>query len=104
MKKNLKINSDELVGPLGELQELLSEAEDPQFELKNVISVLLNACFGIKEYSHSFVFIIAKLDLDVGQLLPNDESSATSGSKFLSRTVNQLKMRSKTGKVDSVGF
>ena len=61
-----------------------------------VISGLQNACFGIKEYSHSFFFILAKLDLDDGQLLSNDESSATSGSRFLSRTVNQLKMRSKT--------
>ena len=34
VKKNLKINSEELVVPLGELQELLSEAEDPYFELK----------------------------------------------------------------------
>ena len=58
----------------------------------------------MKECSHSFVFILAKLDLDNGQLLANDKSSATIGSRFLSRTVNQLKMRSKTGKFDSVGF
>ena len=69
------------------------------------ISGLQNACFGIKEYSHSFFFfILAKLDLDDGQLLANDESSATCGSRFLSRTVSQLKMRYKTDKVDSVGF
>ena len=58
----------------------------------------------MKKYSHSFTNIIAKLDMDDGQLLTNDESSATSGSKAMTRTVNELKMRSKTGKVDSVGF
>ena len=68
-----------------------------------MISGLLNACFGIKECSHSF-FILGKLYLDDGQLLANDESSATSGSRFLSRTVNQLKMRSKTDRVASGGF
>ena len=83
VKKNLKINSDELVGPLGELQELLSEAEDPQFELKNVISVLLNACFGIKECSNSFAFFLAMLDMDDGRMLANDERCATSGSKVM---------------------
>ena len=56
----------------------------------------------MKKCSHSFAFIIAKLDMDDGPLLTNDESSATSGSKAMIRTLNELKMRSKTGKVDSV--
>ena len=48
--------------------------------------------------------ILAKLDMDDGQLLANDEISATTGSNVKTRTVNKLKMRSKTGKVASVGF
>ena len=55
------------------------------------------------ESSHSFVFL-AKLDLDDGQQLASDESCATSGSKGITRSVNKLKMRSKTGKIASVGF
>ena len=35
VNKILKITLDELVRPLGEMQELLSEAEDLYFELKN---------------------------------------------------------------------
>ena len=42
--------------------------------------------------------------MDDGQLLAKDERCATSGSKILTRTVNELKMRSKTGKIASVGF
>ena len=58
----------------------------------------------MKKCLHSFAFIIAKLDMDDDQLLTNDESSATSGSKVMTLTVNELKMRSKTGKVDSPFF
>ena len=35
MKISLRTTLDELVPTLGELQELLIEAEDPYFELKN---------------------------------------------------------------------
>ena len=58
----------------------------------------------MEECSHSFKLILAKLDMDDGQLLAKDESWATSGSKVMTRTVRKLKMRSKTGKVASVGF
>ena len=58
----------------------------------------------MKECSHSFAFILAKLDMDDGLLLANDEICATTGSNVKTRTVNKLKMRSKTGKVASVGF
>ena len=42
--------------------------------------------------------------MDDSSLLAKKGSSATSGSKVMTRTVNKLKMRSKTGKIDSVGF
>ena len=42
--------------------------------------------------------------MDDGQLRAENESGENSGSKILTRTVNKLKMRSKTGKVASVGF
>ena len=54
--------------------------------------------------SHSFAFELAKSDLDNGQLLAKDGSCATCDSKVKTRTVNELKMRSQTGKVASVGF
>ena len=58
----------------------------------------------MKKSSHSFAFMIPKLDKDNGQLLANDESSATSSFEVMTGTVRKLKMRSKTGKVDSVAF
>ena len=39
-----------------------------------------------------------------GQVLAKVERYATSGSKNMTRTENTLKVRSKTGKVVSVGF
>ena len=57
----------------------------------------------MEEYSHSFVFV-AKLDSNDGHLLASDECCATSGSKGITRTLNKLKMRSKTVKIASVGF
>ena len=89
---------------MGELQELLSEAEDRNFELKNGGLTAVERLFWHEGCSHSFFFILAKLDMDDGQLLAKDESCATTGSKFMTRTVNTLKVRSKTGKVVSVGF
>ena len=58
----------------------------------------------MKKCLHSFAFIIAKLDLDNGQLFANNGNSATGGSKGMTRIVNELKMRSKTDNVDSVVF
>ena len=58
----------------------------------------------LEECSHSFNLILAKLDLNDDQLHKKDGSSATSGSKVKTRAVNKLKMRSKTGKVASVGL
>ena len=58
----------------------------------------------MKECSHSFVIFLAKLVMKDGQLLAIDQRYATSGSKIMTRTVNKLKMRSKTRKVASVGF
>ena len=68
------------------------------------ISRLYNACFGKKECSDSFVFILAKSYMDIGQLLAKDERCSTSGSKIITRTKNQLKTRPKTSKVASIGF
>ena len=53
---------------------------------------------------HSFVFIIAKLGMDNVQLLAKDERCENSGSKVMIRTINKIKMGSKTGKVALVGF
>ena len=89
---------------MGELQELLSEAEDRYFKLKNGGLTAVEQLFWHEGCSHSFSFILAKLDMDDGQLLANDEIFATTGSNVKTRTVNKLKMRSKTGKVASVGF
>ena len=58
----------------------------------------------MKKCSHSFSLILAKSDLDNGQLLAKGGSCATTGSKVMTQTVNELKVRSKTGKVASVGF
>ena len=58
----------------------------------------------MKECSHSFVIFLAKLVMKDGQLLAIDQRYANSGSKIMTRTVNKLKMRSKTRKVASVGF
>ena len=58
----------------------------------------------MKKSSHSFSSKLAKSDLDNDQLLAKDGSCATCGSKVMTRTVNELKMRSQTGKVASVGF
>ena len=58
----------------------------------------------MKKCSQSTTFILAKSDLDNGQLLANNGNCATCGSKFMTRYVNELKMRSQTGKVASVGF
>ena len=57
-----------LARPSVELQELLIEAEDPNFELKNEGSGLSNACLSLEECSHSFNLILAKLDSNYGQL------------------------------------
>ena len=40
------------------------------------VSGLKIACFGVKECSHSFALILAKLDMDNGQLLAKDERYA----------------------------
>ena len=85
---------------MGELQEQLSEAEDLFFELKNGGLRAVERLFWHDGCSHIFVFILAKLDMDDGQLLANDESCVTSGLKVMTRIVNELKLRSKTGKVD----
>ena len=58
----------------------------------------------MKSCSHSFSIVLAKSDLDNGQLLAKDGSCATCESKVMTRTVNELKMRSQSGKVVSVGF
>ena len=104
MKKNLKINSEELVGLLGELQELLSEAEDHYFKLQNGGFQGCRTLVSARKMLAQLRFNTAKLDLVDGQLLANDEICATSGSKVMTRTVKEHKMRSKTGKVASVGF
>ena len=52
----------------------------------------------------SFVFFSAKLGMDDGQLLAKDERCSTSGSKVMTRTIKELKMRPKTAKIASIGF
>ena len=103
-KTGLRTFIDELVPALAELQDLLSQAEDPYFQLKNVDLRAVKQCFGTKKCSHSSVFILTKLGLDKGQLLAKYGICATSGSKVMTRTINELKMRSQIGKVASVGF
>ena len=53
---------------------------------------------------HSFDFIIAKLGMNNFQLLAKDERCANSGSKVMTRIINNIKMGPKTGKVALVGF
>ena len=104
VNKILKITLDQFVRPLGELQELLSEAEDPYFELQNGGFQGCRTLVSARKMLAQLRFNTAKLDLVDGQLLANDEICATSGSKVTTRAVNKLKMRSKIGKVASVGF
>ena len=106
---------------MAELKELLSEAEDPYFELKNgnlrAVErlfhhevVLAQLCFYFSEVrnqkwgsqdcimlvlakkSARKVFLyLAKLDMDNDQLLANYERCATSGSKVMIRKINEPK-------------
>ena len=57
-----------------------------------------------EKYDRKASLYQAKLDTDDGQLLAKDERCATSGSKIKTRTIKELKMRPKTGKVASIGF
>ena len=96
---------------MDELQEVLSEAEDPYFELKNgdlraverlfrhagvlaQLRFLLD--FGRKN-ARKASFYSAKLDMDDGQLLAKDERCATSGSKDKTRTIKELFISAKLG-------
>ena len=87
-----------------ELQELLSETEDPYFELKNGDLRAVERLFRHKGVLAQFRFFLAESDMDDGQLLAKYDLCATSGSKLMTRTVNRLEMTSKTGKVALVGF
>ena len=68
------------------------------------VSGLYNACLSLKECLHSSLSMLTKLDMVDGQLHEKDGSYATSGSKVIIRAVNNLKMRSKTDEVASVGL
>ena len=87
-----------------EQQELLIEAEEPYFELKNGGLRALKRLFELKGVLAKLPFKIAKLDMVHGQLHEKDGSCATVGSKVMTRAVNKLKMRSKTDEVASVGL
>ena len=57
VNKILKITLDELVRPLGEMQELLSKAEDLYFELKNWALTAVERLFWHKDArTASFLF------------------------------------------------
>ena len=88
-----------------EQQELLIEAEEPYFELKNGGLRALKHLFGFEEVLAQLLFRYRKLDMVDGQLHEKDGSCATGGSKVMTRAVNKLKMRSKTDyEVASVGL
>ena len=87
-----------------ELQERLIEAEDPYFELRTGGLRVLKRLFGHKRFLAQLQFIFAKLDMVDGQLLEEDGSCASGGSKVMTRAVNKLKMTSKTDEVVSVGL
>ena len=87
-----------------ELQELLSDAEEPYLELKQGGLSAVERFFWQVEVLAKLRLVLETLDLDNGQLLPKDSGCSSNGSKVLTPTVNELKMRSKSGKVASVGF
>ena len=87
-----------------ELQELLIEAEQPYFELRNGGLRAIKRLFELEGLLAQLRFRFAKLDMVGGQLHEKDGSCATSGSIVTTRAVNKLKMRSKTDEVASVGL
>ena len=87
-----------------EMQELLIEAEDPYFELKNGDLRALKRLFQLEEMLAQLRFRFAKLDMVDGHLHEKDGSCATGSSKVMTRVVNKTKMRSKTDEVASVGL
>ena len=59
----------------------------------------------MKEWSQGFnPTILSKLEGDDDKLLANNGGCAISGSKVMTHIENKLKMSSKSGKIDSVGF
>ena len=87
-----------------EQQELLIEAEEPYFELKNGGLRALKRLFELKGVLAKLPFKFAKLDMVHGQLHEDDGSCAIVGLKVMTRAVNKLKMSSKTDEVASVGL
>ena len=87
---NLRTTLDELARFLVELQELLIEADDTYFELKNGGLRALKRLFELKRVLAK-IFFIAKLDMVDGQVHEKDGGCATSGSKVMIRAVNNSK-------------
>ena len=100
----MKTTLDALPRPLVELQELLIEADYPYFELKNVCLRALKRMFELEGVLAQLWCRFAKLEMVDGQLHGKDGSCTTCGSKVKTRAVNELKMRSKTDEVASVGL
>ena len=104
LKVKSRTTLDGLARPSVELQELLIEAEEPYFKLKNGGLRALKHLFELRGVLAQLQFILAKLDMANGQLYEKDGSCDTSGSKVITRALNKLKMKSKTAEVASVGF
>ena len=87
---SLRTTLDELARFLVELQELLIEADDTYFELKNGGLRALKRLFEL-EGVLAQIFFFKQLDMVDGQVHEKDRRCATSGSKVMIRAVNNSK-------------
>ena len=87
-----------------ELQQLLIEAEDPYFELRNGGLRAIKRLFELEGLLAQPRFRFAKLDMVDGQLHEKNGSCATGDSIVMTRAVNKLKRRSKTDEVALLQF